>query len=297
MKLEYWLNTPENTKEFIESIEWDIIHQIFIDYVEWLWIHQNNNYPKTIKIWWIRNLIENILSLLRNKLLGQDEYIWGFFNLYSGKIQVNTRMKASNYLLLQTIIHELVHSTWYNYKEKERTWYSIREKFNDFNEWVTQKITEEIIIQYLDKIKSSKEIIYTKQITNDFITTILNSKSITKLLIDASPSLKESIEKNKDRKNVKSLIYKEISENGYFDNEINKKVNENTNNLSQTYENEITIVDNLISELSNHSWKDKDEIWKLIKKWYFEWISIIKLCTSHEYWFCYDKDELLKIIK
>lgn len=69
-------------------------------------------------------------------------------------------------------------------------------------------------------------------------------------------------------------------------------------NLTETdiYVQEIGTVNKLISVFSEHSWKTEQEIWSLIKRWYFEWISIIELCTSPKYWINFNEHELINLM-
>lgn len=289
MKLTYWLFTPRETKEFLNPINWGLLQEIFLEYVEQISPNIELSFPQSINIWWLKSVVANLMSK------GQDEMIWWTYSLSSKNIQINTTTKIKEYVLLLAIIHEVTHALWFN-DHRNKSGYSIWRKFNKFNEWVTQKITEEVADKFLMKTDlADKRSIYLKQVARNLAIMIMGSADLLEKTKQSIPSIWRIMESNSKSKEVSMLMAKELLNDPKMRAAIEEKSEEN---LTETivYVIEVGTVNKLISVFSIHSWKSEQEIWTLIKRWYFEGIDIIELCTSSKYWINFNESELINLM-
>lgn len=89
----------------------------------------------------IKNVVAKFMSIFQDRMV-----LWAYC-LSSKNIQINTITEIKEYVLLLAIIHELTHALWFN-DHRNKTGYAIWKQFNGFNEWVTQKITEEVADEF-----------------------------------------------------------------------------------------------------------------------------------------------------
>lgn len=289
MKMTYWFFTPRETKEFLSPINWELLQEVFWEYVGYISSTVDLSFPQSINIWWLKNVVAKFMSIFQDRMV-----LWAYC-LSSKNIQINTITEIKEYVLLLAIIHELTHALWFN-DHRNKTGYAIWKQFNGFNEWVTQKITEEVADEFLMRTElTDVRSINLQQAARNLALMIMGSADLLENIKQSMPSIWRIMELDIESKKASLLIAKELLNEPKMRAAIEEKSEEN---LTETdiYVQEIGTVNKLISVFSEHSWKTEQEIWSLIKRWYFEWISIIELCTSPKYWINFNEHELINLM-
>lgn len=290
MKVTYWLFTPRETKDFLAPINWELLNDTFSGYINQITPIVQVKFPNSINVWWLQSIIADLIGKITGKMT------WWTYTLSSGNIQLNTTANIIEYSFLLTINHELAHALWFNDPKKHRSGYSIWRKYNSLNEWVIQKIAEEVTDEFLIKTDiGDKRTMYLMQLARKFAFTILWSGDLLEKSKQIIPSIWKIMEADMDSKEASLAIAKEL----YNHPEIRADIEQKTEKIitdEDVYVKEVSVVNQLISVLSIHSGKSEQEVWQLIKRWYFEGIDIVELCTHPQYWIGYDKWELMKLI-
>lgn len=209
-------------------------------------------------------------------------------------VEINTPSEIHEYLLLVIIIHELTHVLWFS--RLDRIGYCSWDKYEEFNEGVTQKIAEEVMDQFLGKAEIwDKQSIFLMQIAKWHVGRLLE-KDESKKVVKNIPSIKEIMAAKMGQREKSVVMAKELLRLPWIREIIQGIAQEEIDKLDIAYPPWVPAIERVIYIFAMHSGKPESEIWWIIKRWYFEGIDIIELCTHPQYWIQYDKWALMKML-